>query len=537
MPVHIPMGLPSLLLAMTPVLILLVAILGFGWSVSKAAPLGMAAAFLIAACFFKSKPSALLVETGKGIWSAATILLVVWPALLSYELSCQVNGFQAICRGIQGMTQNELLQILILGWIFPSFLQGITGFGVAVAVGAPLLVSIGVMPVYSVIIVLLCHCWGGTFGTLALAWEALIGQMGMNPAQNAQAAFGAAGMIWIYNLACVLLVCRMYGGWRAVKKLALAVALLSLIMGGGELLIAPVNPTVSCFLPAAAALGAAVLLCRRKAFRTPWRVFQSKIMNRPPEKSGTVEEISFHQAFLPYYLLTGIAVVCLLIPPVKSVLSKWSVSFAFPGSVTGYGFATEAETTFSPLRPLVYAGTFLTLSDVLAVWFYKKMGLLRRGGFRTAWLKTVKKCAQPTIAIASLLVMSKFMSSSGMIYVLSQGIVSLLGRGYILAAPFLGMLGAFITSSNMSSNILLGSLQRTAADLLSVNPVFFAMLQTVGGMLGNAFAPGCTIMGITTTGCRGKDSEILRRVLPLSVLFAAIFGLAVFLLLEGKIFG
>ena len=126
MPVQIPMGLPSLLLAMTPVLILLVTILGFGWSVSKAAPLGMAAAFLIAACFFKSTPSALLVETGKGIWSAATILLVVWPALLSYELSCQVNGFQAICRGIQGMTQNELLQILILGWIFPSFLQGIT---------------------------------------------------------------------------------------------------------------------------------------------------------------------------------------------------------------------------------------------------------------------------------------------------------------------------------------------------------------------------------------------------------------------------
>ena len=51
--------------------------------------------------------------------------------------------------------------------------QGITGFGVPVAVGAPLLMGIGVTPLWAVLIPLLCHSWGNTYGTLGMAWDAL----------------------------------------------------------------------------------------------------------------------------------------------------------------------------------------------------------------------------------------------------------------------------------------------------------------------------------------------------------------------------
>ena len=233
--------------AILPVLFLLIMILKFGWGVAKAAPFGMAIAGVIALVLFRSSPLALALEAGKGAWNAATILLVIWPALFSYELTDQAHGFQAIRQGIQSLTRHELLQILILGWIFPSFLQGITGFGVAVAVGAPLLLSIGVKPLYSIVIVLLCHVWGATFGTLALAWSALVAQAGMTDAQNAQAAILAAAMIWLLNLVCVLLSCWMYGKGQALKEALPAVLSLSLILGGGELLLAPINATGSCF--------------------------------------------------------------------------------------------------------------------------------------------------------------------------------------------------------------------------------------------------------------------------------------------------
>ena len=74
---------------------------------------------------------------------------------------------------------NELLLVLAMGWIFESFLQGITGFGVPVAVGAPLLIGIGVKPLWAVIIPLIGQAWGNTFGTLGAAWDSLAMSAGL----------------------------------------------------------------------------------------------------------------------------------------------------------------------------------------------------------------------------------------------------------------------------------------------------------------------------------------------------------------------
>ena len=68
--------------------------------------------------------------------------------------------------------------MLAIGWVFVSFLQGITGFGVPIAVGAPLLLGIGLDPLMAVVIPMVGHAWGGTFGTLAVAWEQLVAQTG-----------------------------------------------------------------------------------------------------------------------------------------------------------------------------------------------------------------------------------------------------------------------------------------------------------------------------------------------------------------------
>ena len=514
--------------AAAPVVFLLVVIMKFGWGVAKAAPLGMAIAGILALILYKSRPGALVWEAGKGAWNAATILLVIWPALFSYELTCESGGFQSIRQGIQSLTRHELMQILILGWVFPSFLQGITGFGVAVAVGAPLLLSIGVRPFYSILIVLLCHCWGATFGTLALAWEALTAQAGMSPGQTAYAAVIAAAMLWIFNLLCVLICLWLYGKGKALKEGIPVVAFLSFIMGGGELLLAPGNPTISCFLPSAAALGLIFFISRIPRYHNSWQLEESSIMDRQEQRAEETSGMNFHQAFLPYYLLTGITVICLLIPPVNKLLSQWQIGFSFLETMTGYGFVTAAERCFSPLKPLTYAGTFLALSSVISFLYYRKKGYIKTEDLREVWSRTVKKCIPSTIAILCFIIMSKFMSSSGQIYVLSQGIVTVMGKYYVIAAPFFGMLGSFITSSNMSSNILLGNFQSTAAEMLKISPSITAALQTVGGVLGNVFAPGCIIMGISTTGLAGAEGKLLKTIIPISAACAAVFGVFAF---------
>lgn len=526
----IPINLVFWFSAVLPILFLFIAITVLNWRASKAAIAGVILAGCIALLVYRANISGLLSEGGKGLWNALTILLVIWPAIFIYEVTAESNGFLAIRNGIQSLTKHELLQIMIMGWIFPDFLQGITGFGVAVAVGAPLLVSIGVKSLWSVVIVLLCYCWGSTFGTLALAWDALVSQAGITGITVQHAARMAAGFIGCFILIAVLCLCWFYGKGKAIKEGLPIILPLVLIQAGGQFLLAPVNATISCFLPTTVALLAVVLLARQKRFAGEWKLEDSPIMDRKKSNKEEKSEMSFHQGFLPYYALTLITILCLLVPPVNRFLGQWKIGFSFPEVSTGYGYVTPGESFFSPLAPLTYAGTILAEACLVSFLYYRAKGMICNGGLKRIWQRTVKKALPSTIAIAGFVVMAKIMSSSGQIYVLSHGIVNILGDSYILVAPLLGIIGAFITSSNMSSNILLGKFQMTAAQLLDVSPAIVLALQTFGGAIGSAMAPGSIILGISTTGMEGAEGSILKKVMPISLgcgialgIFALIF--------------
>lgn len=92
----------------------------------------------------------------------------MWPALLLYRVGDRAGAFVALREGIERFSRNELFLVLAFGWVFASFLQGIAGFGVPIAVVTPLLLALGVRPIYAVLIPLIGHAWANMFGTLAV---------------------------------------------------------------------------------------------------------------------------------------------------------------------------------------------------------------------------------------------------------------------------------------------------------------------------------------------------------------------------------
>lgn len=522
----ISLSIPLWILSAFPIVFLIGVMVARNWPASKAAPVTLCITIVSAVVFFRMNLPAVAVESGKGIWSAVSILLVVWPALLLYELSTQVQAFQVLRRSLDRFTAHKLMQIVLLGWIFPSFLQGITGFGVAVAVGAPLLVSIGVAPLWSVVIVLLCHSWGGTFGTLAIAWQALLTQVNVSEDTAAMAALIACILIWLYNFAAGVLLAWFYGKWAAVKEGFPVILLISVVQGGGQLLFSQINSTISCFLPACISMLVAAAACRTPKYHRKWEL-ESGIMTSAPEQSTDGKTISFLQALFPYIVLTVLAIACLLIPPLNQLLKQWRVGFPFPASITGYGYETPAEACFSPLTPLTFAGTFLMFSVVIGCLYYGKIGVITGKSLKLIWKRTVQKAASSSVAILSLLVLSRIMSSSGQIYVLSRGIAQILGSAYLFVAPLVGMVGSFVTSSNMSSNILFGSFQTQMAEFIGLNASLLMGAQTAGGVIGTAFAPGNVILGTSTTGLSGQEGKIIRKVLPVALAMALIDGLLI----------
>lgn len=147
----IPVNFFMWFMALLPIITLVILMVKFQWGATEAAPIGLLITILSGIFLYKADISLIAIESAKGIWYALIILLIVWTAVLMYQVSDAAKAFLVIRSEMGKLFPNELLLVMTMGWIFESFLQGITGFGVPVAVGAPLLIGIGVRPLWAVV--------------------------------------------------------------------------------------------------------------------------------------------------------------------------------------------------------------------------------------------------------------------------------------------------------------------------------------------------------------------------------------------------
>ena len=134
-----------------------------------------------------------------------------------------------------------------------------------------------------------------------------------------------------------------------------------------------------------------------------------------------------------------------------------------------------------------------------------------------------------SIAVIGLIVMSKIMSGTGQTIVLANGIAGVLGKGYVVCAPFVGFLGTFMTGSNMSSNILFSDFQMKTSLLLEVSSSVVLGAQSSGGAVGSAISPSSIVLGTTTARIPGREGEALKRLLPLTLACVLCIGIFSFL--------
>ena len=148
----LPVDILHWAVAVAPIAVLLVLLAVRGWAAPKAAPIGLAIGAVAAVTVFRTPLGDLATSVGVGLWDALFVLLVVWPAMLLYHVSSASGALDALRDGILRFSRNQLFLVMAFGWVFASFLQGVAGFGVPVAVVAPLLVTLGVKPVAAVVI-------------------------------------------------------------------------------------------------------------------------------------------------------------------------------------------------------------------------------------------------------------------------------------------------------------------------------------------------------------------------------------------------
>jgi len=514
-------------LAMLPILVVLALMIRYRWGAHTAGAAGWAAGLVLAAVWFGLTPQVFWVSQAKGLLLSLFVLAVMWPALFLYHWIDQEGGIADVAQVLAAAIPNRGMCVLLLAWSLSGLLEGLAGFGLPIAVVAPMLTALGLRPLTAVAAVAVGHAWAVTFGDMGVILQTLIAVVGLDAARVIP---WAALLLGAACLLCGLVAALILGEARQWPKvLGLAVVMSGTQYGLAVTGLAP----LSAFGAGLAGL-VTYLLCARLGARTLARANATDPRLRDPPRVASNEAVADRPngsgcrpallAVAAYSSLTLLMAAMTMVAPLRELAQRvgWKPQFPEVTSRTGSNTPAGPGQVF---RPFAHPGTLIL--GVAGV----GIALTRRRPGEA--LKTARRAADATrrsagtasLGILAMVGLSALMEHCGMSYLLARGLSALLGAGYPVVAPWVGILGAFATGSNNNSNVLFGSLQKNAALLLRLNPELLVAAQTAGGSLGSMLAPAKLIVGCSTVGQVGQEGQVLRRTVPWGLALGLALGL------------
>ncbi len=495
--------------AFSPILTVLVLMIFKNWSGSRAGAAGWLVSLIAATVVFGAHPSLIAYSQARGALLSLNVLYIIWAALLLYNVVNETGAIRAIGIGIQRFSGDKSIQILIFGWIFASFLQGVAGYGVPIAVVAPLLVGLGFSPVVAVAVPAIGHSWSVTFGSMGASFQALMAVSGYDASYLAP---WSATLLGVTTFLCGICAVHVYGGWKMTKHSFIAILVIGAAMAGTQHLLA-----ISGMWTLGGFGASLVGLCSGLA------VAKLKIYNQVPP-SQLRSEMGLWWALSAYFVLIVIVSSGVMIPPFRAFLGQVKLTLAFPEIVSLKGWVTQAGEG-KAINIFGHGGALLLYATIIGFFVYRSKGYYNPHALKTIVQKTIKSGVPTSLGIVSMVCFAMIMDHCQMIYILAEGISRVFGSFYPLVSPWIGLLGAFMTGSNTNSNVVFGVLQQETAQLAGLSASLILAAQTTGGALGSMIAPAKILVGCSTVGLSGKEGPVLKATLQYGLIITGIIGI------------
>ncbi len=467
------------------------------WPAARAGLAGLAAAMVVAAGWFGAGWAVQRVALLRGLWMAVDVLPIIWGAYAFYRVTAEAGAIDALSEVLPALTPTRGMQALVIGWAFASFLQGVGGFGVPVAVTAPILAGLGFPPLTAVLVPSIGHAWAVTFGSLASALQAMVAATGLPAALLAPASALALGIV---GVACGIGAAQAAAGWKETARLGLVIAVMGSAMGVCQYGLARLG------LWPIASVGAALV-----------GMGIGLVAARQRSSAGvSLQRLGF--GLQGYAVLVAVVALAQFVPLLREGLHRWTVSVPLVSTTTLLGHSMPAMTY--RYDPLGHTGALLAFAALLAYGLYRWQGsALGRGGLRRIAAGTMRPMLPVTFALLAMVALAAVMEQSGMFQALATALANAAGGRYALVSPWIGALGALVTGSNTSSNLMFAALQARAASLLGLDVPLILALQNVGGALGSVVSPTKVIVAVSTLGLIGQEGRVMR---PLAVTVAVL---------------
>lgn len=507
------------LLALLPIVVVLVLMLAFHWSGSRAGAAAWFSTILIAMLFFGAGPRLIAYSQVKAVLLTLDVLYIIWAALLLFHVADEAGAVRVIGQALRALTPDRMMQCLLLGWLFASLLQGMGGFGVPVAVAAPLLVGMGFTPVQAVIMACVGHGWAVNFGSLATSFQTMLAVTNL---PGPLLAPDAGLLLGISAFSSGAIVAYVGSGRSGLLRSLPAVAVLGCVMGGVQYVL------VTNHLWTLGATGGALagLIAGLGIARLPFysnhhseqgiKTEKGEAPDVEKERAASDRPVtprSLLLAFSSYAILIVLAFAINLIPALNNLLGFATFNLNFPELSTAFGFVTKAAPGRS-ISLFNHPGAILLYTSLAAYVIYQRSGCYRPGAGSRIMNRVLKGAVNSSLGIVSMVGLAVVMSHSGMTNLLAEGLsVSFGAAAYPVVSPIIGAIGAFITGSNNNSNVLFAVLQMRTAELLKLSVPLILAGQTAGASLGSIMAPAKVIVGCSTVGLGDHEGAVIGKIL------------------------
>lgn len=140
----------NFLMALSPIVVVLVGILGFKKSAKTVSPIALAWTLILAFTYFNldgltfaENVKVLDPLVWKGIKEGLKIVLMVFGAFTILNLLRETGAIEDVKATIAQISDDRRVQVVIIGMMLPIFLEGAAGAGAPAAIAAPFLVALG----------------------------------------------------------------------------------------------------------------------------------------------------------------------------------------------------------------------------------------------------------------------------------------------------------------------------------------------------------------------------------------------------------
>jgi lactate permease len=490
-----------------------------------------------------------LAASVNGLIVAGTLIYIIFGAILLLNTLQQSGAIQAIRRGFSDITPDRRIQVIIIAWLFGSFIEGSAGFGTPAAVAVPLMVGLGFPAMAAVVAGMIIQSTPVSFG--AMGTPILVGVstgLSADPEMVDYAArlgytewddflaFIGTKIALIHAIAGTFIpllvasiMTRFFGKARSfadgfkIWKFALFAAFAMTIPY--YLVATYLGPEFPSMFGGMAGL-AIVVSAARTGFLMPkkedcwdfddranWDAQWSSTLQPTSQPNAELNpKISLLRAWAPYVFVAGLLVITRLRAlDLESFLRDANplVTWSWP-QIFGSDISASFQPFWSP-------GTIFILVSLITIVLHG----LKASDYKVAFKDSVKTLIPASAALVFTVPMVQvFINTSGgsagyeqMPIALAEGVAGLTGSAWPFFSTFIGGLGAFVAGSNTVSNMMFSLFQFGVGERILVDPTWIVALQAVGGASGNIICVHNVVAASAVAGLVGKEGAVIRKTL------------------------